>query len=110
MRISTNGFYKIKNILVYQISLRPRMRDIKNKKRLGKFKCEVLSLIITLYVALNPKCYSYEYQLPAEFNRVQKERGYGEFIDLDPEAFSKYYKKIKMNMMIYTIKQQIKKY
>ena len=52
----------------------------------------MLSLIITLFVALSPKCYSYEWQLPAEFNRVQKERGYGEFIDLDPEAFSKYYK------------------
>ena len=52
----------------------------------------MLSLIVALFIALNPKCYSLEYQLPPEFNRIQKERGYIEFIEVDKDAFSKYYK------------------
>ncbi len=42
-------------------SKRPELKDDTNKKVLGKFKDEVHSLIITEFLALNPKVYSFKY-------------------------------------------------
>jgi hypothetical protein len=43
-------------------SLRPELKDNQNKKVIGKFKDEMNSLLITQFVAENPKVYSIEHQ------------------------------------------------
>jgi hypothetical protein len=43
-------------------SERPELKDNTNKKVLGKFKDENNSLLITEFLALNPKVYSFKYQ------------------------------------------------
>ena len=43
-------------------SMRPDLKDDANKKTLGKFKDEMQSLIISKFVALNPKVYSIMHQ------------------------------------------------
>ena len=52
-------------------SLRPELKDNTNKKVLGKFKDEIHSLLITEFIALNPKVYSVNYQSLDEFKRVE---------------------------------------
>ena len=47
------------------------MKDNTNKKVLGKFKDEMNSLLITEFIALNPKVYSVNYQSLDEFKRVE---------------------------------------
>ena len=42
-------------------SLRPSLQDDTNKKVMGVFKCELLLMIMTEWIALNPKCYSFNY-------------------------------------------------
>ena len=43
-------------------SMRPDLKDPTNDKALGKFKDENNSLLITEFLALNPKVYSFKYQ------------------------------------------------
>jgi hypothetical protein len=40
-------------------SKRPDIRSDKNKKKLGFFKDELNSQILTEWISLNPKCYAY---------------------------------------------------
>ena len=42
-------------------SKRPDLRSDTNKKKLGYFKDELHSQILTEFLALNPKCYAYRY-------------------------------------------------
>jgi hypothetical protein len=51
-----------KNYFDLSESLRPDLKDNTNKKVLGKFKDENNSLLITEFLALNPKVYSFKYQ------------------------------------------------
>ena len=51
-------------------SLRPDLKDDKNKKVLGKFKDEFNSLLIKDFLALNPKVYSINYQTLNEQNQI----------------------------------------
>ena len=43
-------------------SLRPDLKDTENNKVVGKFKDELNSLLMTEFIALNPKAYSFNYQ------------------------------------------------
>ena len=52
-------------------SLRPSLYDNTNKKKLGVFKDEMHSLLITEFIGLNPKVYSLIYQKPDDFNKIQ---------------------------------------
>jgi hypothetical protein len=40
---------------------RPDIKSDKNKKKLGFFKDELNSQILTEWISLNPKCYAYRY-------------------------------------------------
>ena len=51
-------------------SKRPELKDNTNKKVLGKMKDEMNSLLMTKFLALNPKVYSINYQSIDEFNEV----------------------------------------
>ena len=52
-------------------SKRPELKDNTNKKVLGKMKDEMNSLLMTEFLALNPKVYSINYQSIDEFNEVK---------------------------------------
>ena len=52
-------------------SKRPELKDNTNKKVLGKMKDEMNSLLMTEFLALNPKVYSINYQSIDEFNDVK---------------------------------------
>ena len=54
-------------------SLRPDMKDNTNKKVLGKMKDKMHGLLITEFIALNPKVYSLKYQTLDKFNKIQIE-------------------------------------
>jgi hypothetical protein len=51
----------------------PDMKDNTNKKVLGKMKDEMHGLLITEFIALNPKVYSLKYQTLDKFNKIQIE-------------------------------------
>ena len=51
-------------------SLRPDLKSDLNKKKLGFFKDELHSQILTEWLSLNPKCYAYRYQSLAEQNKI----------------------------------------
>ena len=51
-------------------SIRTDLKDNSNKKVLGKFKDELNTLIMTEFIALNPKVYSINHQTLDEFNNV----------------------------------------
>ena len=53
---------------------RPDLKDDTNKKVLGKPKDENYSLLITEWLALNPKVYSYIYQQILNSNEVQNKK------------------------------------
>jgi len=55
-------------------SLRPDMKDNKNKKAFGKMKDENNSLLITEFLALNPKVYSFKYQHELENTEVKNKK------------------------------------
>jgi hypothetical protein len=52
-------------------SIRLDVKDDANKKVLGKFKDELNTLIMTEFIALNPKVYSINHQTFDEFNNVK---------------------------------------
>ena len=52
-------------------SIRTELKDNTNKKVLGKFKDEMNTLIMTEFIALNPKVYSINHQTLNEFNEVK---------------------------------------
>ena len=52
-------------------SKRPELKDNANKNVLGKIKDEMNSLLMTEFLALNPKVYSINYQSIDEFNEVK---------------------------------------
>ena len=51
-------------------SKRLEIKDDKNDKALGKFKDELHSLIMTEFIALNPKVYSFNHQTLNELNDI----------------------------------------
>ena len=55
-------------------SLRPDMKDNTNKKTLGKMKDENNSLLITEWLALNPKVYSFKYQHELENSEIKNKK------------------------------------
>ena len=55
-------------------SLRPDLVDDTNDKALGKFKDENNSLLITEFLALNPKVYSFKYQHELSNNDVKNKK------------------------------------
>jgi hypothetical protein len=55
-------------------SERPDLKDNTNKKVLGKFKDENNSLLITEFLALNPKVYSFKYQYDANSSEVKNKK------------------------------------
>ena len=55
-------------------SERPDLKDNTNKKLLGKFKDENNSLLITEFLALNPKVYSFNYQHELSNDDVKKKK------------------------------------
>ena len=55
-------------------SERPDLKDNTNKKVLGKFKDENNSLLITEFLALNPKVYSFKYQHELANNEVKSKK------------------------------------
>jgi hypothetical protein len=55
-------------------SKRPDLKDETNIKALGKFKDENNSLLITEFLALNPKVYSFKYQHELENNEVKNKK------------------------------------
>ena len=52
-------------------SIRTYLKDNSNIKVLGKFKDELNTLIMTEFIALNPKVYSINHQTLDEFNIVK---------------------------------------
>ena len=52
-------------------SIRPDLKGDTNKKKLGVFQDETNSLLITEFIALNPKVYSLKYQTIDEFNKIK---------------------------------------
>ena len=52
-------------------SIRPELKDDTNKKKPGKFKDELNSLVMTEVLALNPKIYSFNHQSKVEFDEVE---------------------------------------
>ena len=66
IQVETNDIYKkmLENKILYDFSDYPINHlnyDITNKKVLGKFKDELNSLIITEFIGLKPKMYSFDY-------------------------------------------------
>ena len=54
-------------------SKRPDLQSDKNKKKLGFFKDELNSQILTEFLALNPKCYAYRY-LTLDTNKIKESK------------------------------------
>ncbi len=65
---------KNKHLFDLSDSLRPDMKDNTNKKVLSKMKCENNYLIITEFLALNPKVYSYLYQIALEMEEIKNKK------------------------------------
>jgi NurA-like 5'-3' nuclease len=63
-----------KNYFDLSESLRPDLKDNTNKKVLGKFKDETNSLLITEFLALNPKVYSFKYQDKIDSQEVKNKK------------------------------------
>ena len=63
-----------KNYFDLSESLRPDLKDNTNKKVLGKFKDENNSLLITDFLALNPKVYSFKYQDKLDSQEVKNKK------------------------------------
>ena len=66
IQVETDNIYKdmLENKILYDFSNYPINHlnyDITNKKVLGKFKDELHSLIITVFIGLKPKMYSFDY-------------------------------------------------
>ena len=61
-----NGSKTIKKHFDLSGSLRPDLKDTENNKVVGKFKDELNSLLMTEFIALNPKVYSFNYQTMKE--------------------------------------------
>ena len=55
-------------------SLRPDLQSDENKKKLGFFKDELNSQILTEWIALNPKCYAFKYQSIKKKNEIQEKK------------------------------------
>jgi hypothetical protein len=55
-------------------SKRPDLKSDKNKKKLGFFKDELHSQILTEWISLNPKCYAYRYQALAKNNKILEKK------------------------------------
>jgi hypothetical protein len=55
-------------------SLRPDLQSDENKKKLGFFKDELHSQILTEWIALNPKCYAFRYQCLKKENAIQEKK------------------------------------
>ena len=73
IEVQTNDIYKDMhdNKNLYDFSEYPKNHpnfDMSNKKVLGKFKDELNSKIITEFIALKPKMYSFEYTSRTEYN------------------------------------------
>ena len=71
-----NIYEWIKNKKIFDLSEseRPDLKDNTNKKVLGKFKDEKNSLLITEFLALNPKVYSFKYQYDLESLEVKNKK------------------------------------
>jgi hypothetical protein len=75
LRILHSGFQKNnKHHFDLSESKRPDLKDETNIKALGKFKDENNSLLITEFLALNPKVYSFKYQHELENNEVKNKK------------------------------------
>jgi hypothetical protein len=55
-------------------SLRPELQSNENKKKLGYFKDELNSQILTEWLALNPKCYAFKYQSLKDDNAILEKK------------------------------------
>ena len=55
-------------------SKRPELKDDTNKKVIGKFKDECESLVITEFLALNPKVYSFKYSENLECSKIKNKK------------------------------------
>ena len=55
-------------------SLRPDLQSNENKKKLGFFKDELNSQILTEWIALNPKCYAFNYQSIKKENAILEKK------------------------------------
>ena len=55
-------------------SIREDLKAGENKKKLGKFKDKMNTLLMTEFLALNQKVYSINHQMLNEFNKVTTQR------------------------------------
>ena len=76
--IKTPDLYEwIKNNKTYfdsSDSKRPELKDDTNKQVIGKFKDECESLVITEFLALNPKVYSFKYSENLECSKIKNKK------------------------------------
>ena len=99
IEVETDNIYKdmYENKNIYDFSEYPKNYpnfDMSNKKVLGKFKDELNSKIITEFIALKPKMYSFEYTSGTEYNNTlikneNKCKGVKKSVDLKHDEYKK---------------------
>ena len=102
IEVQTNDIYKdmYDNKNLYDFSEYPKNHpnfDMSNEKVLGKFKDELNSKIITEFIALKPKIYSFEYISRTEYNNntliknENKCKGVKKSVDLKHDEYNNLY-------------------
>ena len=92
IEVQTNDIYKdmYENKNLYDFSEYPKNHpnfDMSNKKVLGKFKDELNSKIITEFITLKPKMYSFEYIDNALIKNENKCKGVKKSVDLKHDEY-----------------------
>jgi len=91
---------KNKNYFDLSDSLMPDLKDDTNKKVIGKFKDEMNSLIITDFIALNPKVYSINYIKKNEITNKKTLKGISKTVVKNEITHDNYINVLKENTTI----------